>query len=107
MKTQPLIFHDDAPLKMRRGVDALEEVVNVTMGQRECTVVLERKWGPPQLQNAAPCTAPCTAPYAASSAASCGRLILTTDCMIATVRTHNPAAETPAVQGMGPLLNMF
>ena len=51
MKARPLLFHDAARDKIRRGVDALAEAVKVTMGPRGRTVILDREFGPPQIVN--------------------------------------------------------
>jgi len=51
MKARPLLFHDAARDKLRRGVDALAEAVKVTMGPRGRTVILDREFGPPQIVN--------------------------------------------------------
>ncbi|TXI64413.1 MAG: chaperonin GroEL [Limnohabitans sp.] len=51
MKARPLLFHDAARDKIRRGADALAEAVQVTMGPRGRTVILDREFGPPQIVN--------------------------------------------------------
>ena len=51
MKARPLLFHDAARDKIRRGADALAEAVRVTMGPRGRTVILDREFGPPQIVN--------------------------------------------------------
>ena len=51
MKARPLLFHDAARDKIRRGADALAETVQVTMGPRGRTVILDREFGPPQIVN--------------------------------------------------------
>jgi chaperonin GroEL len=51
MSPKQLAFHDDARLRIRRGIDALAEAVKVTLGPRGRTVILEREFGPPQIVN--------------------------------------------------------
>mgnify|MGYP006283921297 CR=1 FL=1 len=51
MKARPLLFHEAARDKIRRGADALAEAVQVTMGPRGRTVILQREFGPPQIVN--------------------------------------------------------
>jgi chaperonin GroEL len=51
MSAKQLTFHDDARLRIRRGIDTLAEAVKVTLGPRGRTVILERDFGPPQIVN--------------------------------------------------------
>jgi chaperonin GroEL len=51
MKARPLLLRDAARDKIRRGVDALAQAVQVTMGPRGRTVILAREFGPPQIVN--------------------------------------------------------
>ena len=51
MAAKQLLYRDDARDKIRRGVDALAAAVNVTLGPRGRTVILDREFGPPQIVN--------------------------------------------------------
>jgi len=51
MSAKKLAFHDDARERIRRGVDLLAEAVQVTLGPRGRTVLLDREFGPPQIVN--------------------------------------------------------
>jgi len=42
-----LAFNEEARLSLERGVDAVANVVKVTLGPRGRNVVLDKKWGPP------------------------------------------------------------
>jgi chaperonin GroEL len=51
MSAKQLIFHDEARAKIRRGVDLMAEAVQVTLGPRGRTVILDRDFGAPQIVN--------------------------------------------------------
>ena len=51
MNAKQIVFHDEARLKIRQGIDTLAEAVKVTLGPRGRTVILEREFGPPQIVN--------------------------------------------------------
>lgn len=44
-----LIFGEEARAAMKRGIDKLADTVNVTLGPRGRNVVLDKKFGPPQV----------------------------------------------------------
>jgi chaperonin GroEL len=46
-----LEFHSDARDALQRGVDALADVVRVTLGPRGRNVVIDKKWGVPTITN--------------------------------------------------------
>jgi chaperonin GroEL len=46
-----LEFHSDARDALQRGVDALADVVKVTLGPRGRNVVIDKKWGAPTITN--------------------------------------------------------
>ncbi|HVX68933.1 MAG TPA: chaperonin GroEL [Mycobacteriales bacterium] len=46
-----LSFHSDARDALQRGVDALADVVKVTLGPRGRNVVIDKKWGAPTITN--------------------------------------------------------
>ncbi len=51
MKARPMLFHETAREKIRCGADMLAQAVQVTMGPRGRTVILDREFGPPQIVN--------------------------------------------------------
>ena len=59
MKARPMLFHDEAREKIRRGADALAGAVQVTMGPRGRTVILDREFGAPQIVNSGVLVAKC------------------------------------------------
>jgi chaperonin GroEL len=46
-----LSYHSDARDALQRGVDALADVVKVTLGPRGRNVVIDKKWGAPTITN--------------------------------------------------------
>src|SRR6201996_8722500 len=46
-----LQFHSDARDALQRGVDALADVVKVTLGPKGRNVVIDKKWGAPTITN--------------------------------------------------------
>src|SRR5580698_10469086 len=46
-----LQFHSDARDSLQRGVDALADVVKVTLGPKGRNVVIDKKWGAPTITN--------------------------------------------------------
>jgi chaperonin GroEL len=46
-----LQFHNDARDALQRGVDALADVVKVTLGPKGRNVVIDKKWGAPTITN--------------------------------------------------------
>ncbi len=59
MKARPLLFHDAAREKIRRGADMLAQAVKVTMGPRGRTVILASEFGAPQIVNSGVLVARC------------------------------------------------
>lgn len=51
MVAKQLVFREDARKRIRRGADALAAAVNVTLGPRARTVILDRDFGGPQIVN--------------------------------------------------------
>jgi len=51
MTIRQLLFRDDARDRIRRGIDILAQAVEVTLGPRGRTVILDRDYGPPQIVN--------------------------------------------------------
>jgi chaperonin GroEL len=51
MPAKELRFASDARAALKRGVDAVADTVGVTLGPRGRTVVLDKKFGPPQISN--------------------------------------------------------
>jgi chaperonin GroEL len=51
MAAKQLLFHDQARARVLAGVNALAQAVQVTLGPRGRTVILERDFGPPQIVN--------------------------------------------------------
>jgi chaperonin GroEL len=47
MSTKEVVFDKVARKALKRGVDALADVVKVTLGPRGRNVALEKSWGPP------------------------------------------------------------
>ena len=46
-----LEFDEDARRRLQAGVDALADVVKVTLGPRGRNVVIDKKWGAPTITN--------------------------------------------------------
>ena len=46
-----LEFDEDARRSLERGVNALADVVKVTLGPRGRNVVIDKKWGAPTITN--------------------------------------------------------
>ena len=46
-----LSFRDEARVSLEKGVNKLADTVKVTLGPKGRNVVLEKKWGPPQITN--------------------------------------------------------
>jgi chaperonin GroEL len=44
-----LTFSEDARAAMKRGIDTMADTVGVTLGPRGRNVVLDKKFGPPQV----------------------------------------------------------
>lgn len=44
-----IIFGEDARRSLRKGVDALAQAVKITLGPKGRNVVLDKKWGPPNV----------------------------------------------------------
>ena len=44
-----LTFSEDARAAMKRGIDIMADTVGVTLGPRGRNVVLDKKFGPPQV----------------------------------------------------------
>nr|YP_007878172.1 60 kDa chaperonin [Calliarthron tuberculosum]AGA63783.1 60 kDa chaperonin [Calliarthron tuberculosum] len=49
--SKEILYHDDARKALERGMDILSEAVGVTLGPKGKNVVLERKFGVPQIVN--------------------------------------------------------
>ena len=46
-----VIFGEEARRRMKGGVDKLAAVVRITLGPRGRNVILDRKWGRPEITN--------------------------------------------------------
>ena len=46
-----ILYQEDARRALERGMDILSEAVSVTLGPKGRNVVLERKYGAPQIVN--------------------------------------------------------
>src|SRR4030066_474502 len=44
-----LVYDEDARRSLRKGVDALAQAVKITLGPKGRNVVLDKKWGPPNV----------------------------------------------------------
>ncbi len=51
MSAKQLNFREEARRALERGVNKLADTVKVTLGPKGRNVVLEKKWGPPQITN--------------------------------------------------------
>jgi hypothetical protein len=49
--SKKIIYHEDARRALERGMDILAEAVGVTLGPKGRNVVLEKKFGAPQIVN--------------------------------------------------------
>ncbi|MCI0832250.1 MAG: chaperonin GroEL, partial [Chloroflexi bacterium] len=49
MPAKQLLFDEEARRSLKNGVDALADVVRVTLGPRGRNVILEKKFGPPSI----------------------------------------------------------
>ncbi len=49
MPAKQLLFDEEARRRLKAGVDALADVVRVTLGPRGRNVILEKKFGPPAI----------------------------------------------------------
>ncbi|MDP3064311.1 MAG: chaperonin GroEL [Chloroflexota bacterium] len=49
MPAKQLIFSEDARKAIKKGADILADVVKVTLGPKGRNVILDKKWGPPQV----------------------------------------------------------
>jgi len=49
MTAKQLVFSEDARAKMKRGIDIMADTVGVTLGPKGRNVVLDKKFGPPQV----------------------------------------------------------
>ena len=46
-----IIYGEDARKKLQSGIDQLADTVKVTLGPKDCNVVLARKFGAPLVTN--------------------------------------------------------
>src|SRR5262249_10693615 len=51
MPAKQLIYSEEAPRSLKKGMDALADAVKVTLGPRGRNVVLDKKFGPPTITN--------------------------------------------------------
>lgn len=49
MACKQIVFSDDARKSLKAGVDAMADAVKVTLGPKGRNVVLDKKFGPPQV----------------------------------------------------------
>ena len=49
--TKTILYHDNARKALEKGMDILSEAVSITLGPRGRNVVLEKKYGSPQIIN--------------------------------------------------------
>jgi len=49
MPAKQLVFSEEARNSLKKGVDALAEGVKVTLGPKGRNVILDKKFGPPQV----------------------------------------------------------
>ena len=51
MKSKTILYQEDARKALERGMDTLAEAVAITLGPKGRNVVLEKKFGTPQIVN--------------------------------------------------------
>ena len=51
MKSKTILYQEDARKALERGMDTLSEAVSITLGPKGRNVVLEKKFGTPQIVN--------------------------------------------------------
>ena len=51
MKSKTILYQEDARKALERGMDTLAEAVSITLGPKGRNVVLEKKFGTPQIVN--------------------------------------------------------
>ena len=51
MKSRTILYQEDARKALERGMDTLAEAVSITLGPKGRNVVLEKKFGTPQIVN--------------------------------------------------------
>ena len=51
MKPKTILYQEDARKALERGMDTLAEAVSITLGPKGRNVVLEKKFGTPQIVN--------------------------------------------------------
>ena len=51
MKSKTILYQEDARKALERGMDTLAEAVSITLGPKGRNVVLEKKYGTPQIVN--------------------------------------------------------
>src|SRR3989339_1508889 len=51
MASKQILFHEDARLALKRGVDALANAVKITLGPKGRNVVLDKGFGSPTITN--------------------------------------------------------
>ena len=51
MKSKTILYQEDARKALERGMDTLAEAVAITLGPKGRNVVLEKKFGTPQMVN--------------------------------------------------------
>ena len=51
MAVKKILYQEEARKALEKGMDILAEAVSVTLGPKGRNVVLEKKFGPPQIVN--------------------------------------------------------
>ena len=51
MPAKDLLFGDDARTRLKRGIDTLADTVKITLGPKGRNVILDKKFGPPQVSS--------------------------------------------------------
>ncbi len=51
MPSKELVFGDDARTRLKRGIDTLADTVKITLGPKGRNVILDKKFGPPQVSS--------------------------------------------------------
>ena len=51
MAAKELVFNQDARQRLEAGINKLAEAVKATLGPKGCNVILDKKFGSPQITN--------------------------------------------------------
>ena len=51
MPSKELVFGDDARTRLKKGIDTLADTVKITLGPKGRNVILDKKFGPPQVSS--------------------------------------------------------